>query len=704
MPQKTTYDRHKEQALGRVLEMSARGRDIGPIPKPQKPRRRSACRRDLKRFCLTYFAATFPLPFSPDHLKVIAKVERAVLEGGLFALAMPRGSGKTTLCELACLWALVHAHRSFVVLIGSDEAAACRSLESVKVELETNELLHEDFPEVCYPIQRLERIAHRCKGQTCRGEPTYLTWSADAVVLPTVPGSKAAGACVKVAGLTGSIRGLKHKRPDGTSARPDLVVIDDPQTDESSRSASQCAYRERVLSGAVLGLAGPGKKISGIMPCTVIAPGDVADRVLSPQLHPEWNGERTRLLYGEPERADLWERYAQLRADGMRAGSGGAEATEFYRANREEMDRGCRAAWPERFKPDEISATQHAMNLKIDDPAAFASEYQNDPLPLTQVDARILTADQIASRVNRHARGVVPGFAARLTVGIDVQQDLLFWCLCGWADDFTGAVIDYGTFPGQPLSHFSARDARPTLAQATGVASLEGSLFAGLNALAGRLLGREWALDGGGALRVERCLVDANWGLSTDVVYRWCRQTPFASQVGPSHGKGIGASGVPMDDWQRKPGERRGRGWVMPLPKPGRVRHVLFDANGWKSFVHARLAQPEGERGGLTLFGERPGDHRLFAQHLTAETPVRTSGNNRELDEWKLRPEKPDNHWFDAIVLAAVAASVQGCQLAELGPGKPAERKRVSWREQQQAAKARRGGKMSEQRTGGRQR
>ena len=63
--------------------------------------------------------------------------------------------------------------------------------------------------------------------------------------------------------------------PDGRSVRPSLVVLDDPQTDESARSLSQCAARESILAGAVLGLAGPGTKISGIMPCTVIRPGDV---------------------------------------------------------------------------------------------------------------------------------------------------------------------------------------------------------------------------------------------------------------------------------------------------------------------------------------------------------------------------------------------------------------------------------------------
>ena len=41
------------------------------------------------------------------------------------------------------------------------------------------------------------------------------------------------------------------------TVRPSLVVLDDPQTDESARSLSQCATRESILAGAVLGLAQP---------------------------------------------------------------------------------------------------------------------------------------------------------------------------------------------------------------------------------------------------------------------------------------------------------------------------------------------------------------------------------------------------------------------------------------------------------------
>ena len=133
------------------------------------------------------------MPWSGDHLKVIAKIETAVLRGGLFAMAMPRGSGKTTLAETACIWAMLTGAQEFVCLIGSDAGHARSMLESIKVEFETNERLLDDFPEAVFPIHALERIHNRAKGQLCGGKPTRIVWTADEIVLPTVPGSTAAG-------------------------------------------------------------------------------------------------------------------------------------------------------------------------------------------------------------------------------------------------------------------------------------------------------------------------------------------------------------------------------------------------------------------------------------------------------------------------------------------------------------------------------
>jgi hypothetical protein len=56
--------------------------------------------------------------------------------------------------------------------------------------------------------------------------------------------------------------------------------------------------------------------------------------------------------------------------------------------------------------------------------------------------------------------------------------------------------------------------------------------------------------------------------------------------------------------------------------------------NSWKSFVHERLATAMGDPGCLSVFGRKAVQHRLFAEHLTAEYRVRTEGRGRTVEEW----------------------------------------------------------------------
>ena len=521
-----------------------------------------------------------------------------------------------------------------------------------------------DFPEAVYPIHCLEGIANRCAGQLFQGERTHIAWTTKEIVLPTIRGSKASGAIIKVAGITGRIRGMKFKRADGRSVRPSLVILDDPQTDESARSPSQCAQREAILAGAVLGLAGPGRKISGIMPCTVIHPDDMAHRMLDRDQHPQWQGERTKMVYEFPTNEALWQQYAQIRNNSLRNGHGLTEATEFYRVNQVDMDHGAVVAWQERFNPDELSAIQHAMNLKLDDERSFLAEYQNEPLLEQGLGGDLLTADQICHRINRIERTHAPQSTTRLTAFIDVHQNLLYYVVAAWNDEFTGAIIDYGAYPDPQRSYFTLRDATRTLSTAAPGTGLEGAIYAGLEKLTDRLLGAPWKRDDGQEQFIERCLIDANWGTSTEVIYRFCRQSLHRTIVMPSHGRFVGASSKPMSEYDNKPGDRSGWNWRIPAATNDRpVKHVSFDANFWKSFIQARLSVAIGDRGNLTLFGDSPSEHRLFAEHLTAEYRVQTSGRGRTVDEWKARPDHTDNHWLDCVVGCAVGASIQGSSL-----------------------------------------
>jgi hypothetical protein len=652
------YEDIKARTGERARRVSAAGRDIGPPPSVVDPARRDSCRLDFRLFCETYAAESFPLAWSPDHLTAIAKIEASVLRGELFAFAMPRGSGKTTLCEWACLWALLNGHRQFIVLIGSDQAIAEQMLDSIKSHLEQNDLLAADYPEATYPIRALEGINARARGQTIDGTPTKIEWTADQITLATVPGGASSGAAVRVAGITGRIRGLRHTRPDGKTIRPDLVLIDDPQTDESAASPSQCATRERTLSGAILGLAGPGKTIAGLCTVTVIRTDDLADRLLDRQRHPSWQGERTKLVYEWPDAEDAWSQYAELRREGQRDGTGTGAADEFYRQRQPEMDKGGRVAWNERKAAGDLSAIQHAWNLRIDrGEAAFNAEFQNAPLA-DDITTDKLDKRQLALRATNIARGIVPAGHTKLTAFVDVQDRLLYWLVASWSESFGGHVVAYGSHPDQGSSYFEAASARKTLALASPGASPEAALRAGLDETARLLLTRDWQREDGVPMRINQMLVDSNWSQMMTVVRNFARSSPFAASILPSRGRGVGAAGTPMGPRKNR-GDRAGLNWLVGKTAEGTQIEANYDTNFWKTFTSGRLRLGLGDPEAIMLHS---GHHEMLIEHLVAEFPVRVEARGRTVDEWK--EVARENHWWDCLVGCAVAASITGLEPA----------------------------------------
>jgi hypothetical protein len=665
---RSQYEQRKARSNARERRLSASVRDIGKLPPCQDPARREACRLDLRLFCEMYHQATFHLAWSDDHLQVITALQSAVLEGGQAAIAMPRGSGKTALSIAACEWALLYAHRRFLLLIAATEAAGEELLKLIRGDLESAASpIAADFPEVSFPLAALEGIANRAAGQMHRGKRTRITLTADEIVLPTIEGNEASGAILRVAGLLGRIRGHIARLPGGGTARPDMVIIDDPQTDESAQSLTECAKRERVLAGNVIGLGAAGKRIAVVATVTVIREGDVADRLLNRQIHPEWNGRRMRLLYVEPTNAKLWEQYDDARRSSLELHGDIRGATEFYLEHRADLDAGAVIAWPARFLPGEASALQHAMNLRLQDAAAFAAEYQNEPLTdrARDAEAAILSADMIMRRLSGFEVGVIPLSTVKLTASIDVQQRALYYLVAAWREDFTGCVVDYGIFPRQATEHVLYKNVRPTLQDLAPLAGVEGAILAGLEQLTESLMARTWQEDGGQSAKITRCLIDANWRESTEVVYTLCRRSPHAMQLMPSHGRFVGLSAKPLSEWAKKPGDRAGLGWRVPVDS--RPRHVVFDTGLWKSHVHARLSTAPGNPGNLTLFGKQQSKHRMLAEHLTSETRERMRGSARSVDIWTLLPHR-DNHLLDCLVGAAVAASIEGCALPGMAP------------------------------------
>ena len=65
----------------------------------------------------------------------------------------------------------------------------------------------------------------------------------------------------------------------------------------------------------------------------------------------------------------------------------------------------------------------------------------------------------------------------------------------------------------------------------------------------------------------------------------------------------------------------------------------------------------------------------LFRFLPDAESYVGTEGYGRTGHEWRPKPSKPDNHWFDCLVGCAVAASLAGAKApGETAPNRQRKR------------------------------
>jgi hypothetical protein len=653
-------------------------REITPIPAVLNPLRRAQAESSLEFFLRTYFPNRFPLAWSPDHLKAIAQIEEATRSGGLYALAMPRGRGKTTICEVAILWGALNGFQEFGLLLGATSGLATKMLASIKSELLGNELLYEDFPEVIHPIREADGNPHRCMHQVYQGKKTKLEWKQKLIVLPRIPGSKASEVVIAVSGLTGAIRGLKHARSDGVNIRPTIVLIDDPQTNKTAKSDLQCDDRLLTLNGTVMNLAGPGKKIACVCTCTIIRDGDVASRLLNREQSPNWKGQTFRALDAFPERMDLWNQYQVLRAESFRADGDGGPAREFYRDNRAEMDRGAIVTWPENVGPGDLSALETLMKRFFDDEESFWAEFQNAPKKGDVRDSDI-TVDDVVGRFSGRKHFVVPVWATKLTAFVDVQKKLLFGMVVAWDESsFTGAVIDYSTWPKQRgRRYFNLSNVQTTIQTQFRGKGLEAQIRLALEAYTPELL-CDYKRDDGVQMKVDRLLIDSSFEM--DTVFEFCRTTPNSAIIMPSRGVGIGAKDRPMSEWPNKPGEKKGFHWLIGPQLYGRrhIRWLKVDVNYWKSFVAQRIKQEMREPGALTFFGgsRNEANHELLADHFCAEQCHKEERAGRVVDEWAIKVGNPDNHWWDCVVGCAAAASAEGCSLAGTTRVEPRKRQK----------------------------
>ena len=653
------YERQKRRAAERSRRTSLAGREIAPLPPIFNARRRAACKYDLALFLRTYLPKKFKKSFSRNHLRYIRTLQDAIINGGLRAIAMPRGAGKTTIVKGAVVWAILYGWHKYVLVVSATKTEATELLADVKKSF-VSERIREDFPEVAVPLARLGGSALLARGQLFEGEATGIVWQTDKIKTPTIPGSAASAATIRAVGINGAIRGASTDGVDGETARPSLVVCDDLQKIEDAKNPERVKKICDKIERDIIGLAADGDSMTVVMVCTCIEPDDVSAIYLSPETRPQWNGLRFKMVERFPDRLDdLW-----LREYATRRRKSAKEANAFYAEHREAMDAGAVVDWPENYdRKKEASRLQRAMNYLIDDEASFWSERQNEPRA-PETASLVCDARTIRSRTNGLERFQVPNDATTLTAFIDVHADVLYYAVCAFKDDRTCFVVDYGAFPEQREEYFfKGRSGNATLKQTFAFADVDGGIQEGVFSLIHQILGETWLSVSGHVLSISRLMVDV--GYRRDPVESAIRRVGVPV-VSPAKGRAIGATRKPMSEWTPKPGAKVGNRWIAE-PTPGRAfKTITTDVNFFKSEVHAAFAAPVGSVAGASLWGSVEERHRMFADHCCAERCQLAKAAGNEVAEWTAIPGR-DNHLFDCVVGCFAGAAVQGLR-------KPGER------------------------------
>ena len=652
---------YRETADNQNAKLMARyraERDLGPLPPVADVKKRRQAKNSLLYFLRQFLPEWFKKEFSSAHKDMIARIERSILTGTKFAYAFPRGFGKTSVMLASMIWAVLNGHSRCVVYIASSDSSAAKAIKIIYNKLRKSELLRSCYPElVC--LWKLDGETKRQNGQTVEGVKTEVRYvPGETLEMPQLAGVESAGAKILATSIESKFRGILDDA-GGDLIRPDLVVLDDLQTDEAARSPNQIAKIMNTIDQGVYGLREFGGKMAMFFIGTVIAKGDLCETFLDHDLNPTWRGVRRPAVESMPKNLQLWETgYRQAWLQSIELDDNYETAKRYYRANRQALEEGAKALWPANIPDDCVSNLECLMRIYLEKPKTFFSEYQLEP----QVEVN--DSDQIIlhpANLTHLPRYVVPGWATQLVAGVDVGKYMASYVvLAVKKSDFTAAVVDYGTFPEQSTIDFKYKLAQNRWGGTT--EKTEPQLIKkGLLSLV-YTLRKRWRREDGNTMLVNQMLIDR--GYQPFVIKDVC-QEQHVPYILPVKGYGSSPTRMQLSEWKPKAGIEKGDNFIIDNNDKQYGTYVHVDTNHWKT-VLSQIVKLDGiAAGSLRLFGDEPGRHAMFYRHLQSEYPIEVTARGLTINEWRPVRQNEDNHLLDALLYAYVAASIAGCHFVE---------------------------------------
>lgn len=311
---------------------------------------------DVLYFGLTYFSEDGN-PENPDNLipegvntensadfhKKLSGMLDDITEGRVkrhIAWACPRRHAKTAwLSNIFNLHQVVYRHKKYIVLFSETTDVAGDFITWGRYQLKLNEKLREDFGELLHVKPSMNDLDNKYE---------YITSS---------------NTKVEAKGLGTQTRGLRHG-----SSRPDLFILDDLESDESTNTPeliekSKTWFREEMLQAL-------SKDGLCIYLGTILCYGSLLHYVVEERR--DFESRKFAAIESYAGRDGLWKEWRDIYLSDEKDAPD--KARTFYEDNEEGMLDGAKILWPGYWTYYDLVLIRENDGIK-----AFNQEYQNNP-------------------------------------------------------------------------------------------------------------------------------------------------------------------------------------------------------------------------------------------------------------------------------------------------------------------------------------
>lgn len=245
------------------------------------------------------------------------------------AFVAPRGMGKSTWFFLVLpMWAAAHGHIGFLAAFADSATQAETHLATFRHELDTNELLRRDYPDLCAPARRKKGEGGAlADGGVTRGDRQNMLYARSGFVFAA-------------RGIDSAVLGMKVG-----NRRPDLMVFDDVEPEEARYSGDQVKKRLGTLRDGVFPL---NENARVVIVGTVTMPGSIIHQLV----------RSARLTDTADDKPEAWISEERIRV--------------HYHPPILTADDGTESSvWPGRWSMEFLESIRHTRS--------FLKNYANDP-------------------------------------------------------------------------------------------------------------------------------------------------------------------------------------------------------------------------------------------------------------------------------------------------------------------------------------